>query len=64
KRIFKNEKNRPQNFSFEITESVFSEDYAVLNKELKSFREDGIKIYLDDFGTGYSSLEFLINQSL
>ena len=47
------------NLELEITESVFLEDYKVVNEKLKILRENSIKIILDDFGTGYSSLSRL-----
>ncbi len=46
----------PDKVGFEITESVFSEDYHALNEVLGSLKELGMEIAIDDFGTGYSSL--------
>ena len=40
----------------EITESVFLNDYDLVNGRLRRLRENGIDIMLDDFGVGYSSL--------
>lgn len=40
----------------EITESVFLNDYDLVNGRLQRLRENGIEIMLDDFGVGYSSL--------
>jgi EAL domain-containing protein (putative c-di-GMP-specific phosphodiesterase class I)/GGDEF domain-containing protein len=40
----------------EITESVFFNDYDLVNARLRRLRENGIDIMLDDFGVGYSSL--------
>jgi EAL domain-containing protein (putative c-di-GMP-specific phosphodiesterase class I)/GGDEF domain-containing protein len=40
----------------EITESVFFNDYELVNGRLRRLRENGIDIMLDDFGVGYSSL--------
>lgn len=45
----------PQNIILEITETVFSEDFDLINEILRRFREIGIKVAIDDFGTGYSS---------
>lgn len=44
------------NLELEITESVFLDNFEVINKKLKNLRDNKIKISIDDFGTGYSSL--------
>jgi len=44
------------NLGFEITESVFSENYEVINGKLELLKGMGMRISIDDFGTGYSSL--------
>lgn len=46
----------PRNVAVEITESVFYDNYATINKKLSHIRKQGITVALDDFGTGYSSL--------
>lgn len=46
----------PRNLMIELTESVFSDNYAEINKRLDELKELGIRIAIDDFGTGYSSL--------
>lgn len=44
---------------FELTESVFVDDFVVTCELLKKIRARGIRISLDDFGTGFSSLSYL-----
>ncbi len=44
------------NITLEITESVFSDNYQLINEKLGTIREKGIAVSIDDFGTGYSSL--------
>ena len=39
----------------EVTESVFMDNFDLINKGLGKFREMGISVAIDDFGTGYSS---------
>lgn len=46
---------RSENLELEITESVLLDNFSAVNKSLKDFQENGIRIALDDFGTGYSS---------
>ncbi|UWG95723.1 EAL domain-containing protein [Dehalobacter sp. DCM] len=46
----------PRNLTFEITESVFANNYQEINEKLDKLKTMGIKIAIDDFGTGYSSL--------
>jgi EAL domain-containing protein (putative c-di-GMP-specific phosphodiesterase class I) len=46
----------PENFGLEITESVFADNYHVINEKLEKLMELGVKTSIDDFGTGYSSL--------
>ena len=43
----------------EITESMYSENYGLLNDKLQRLRSLGFGIALDDFGTGYSSFSRL-----
>lgn len=40
---------------FEITETVFVDNFDLFNEKLKRLKSLGIQISLDDFGTGYSS---------
>ena len=44
---------------FEITESLFMDDFIMANEKLGMLKSMGIKISVDDFGTGYSSLSRL-----
>lgn len=44
---------------FEITESIFSENYSQMISVLKSLKEMDFIINMDDFGTGYSALTLL-----
>ncbi|HOJ44877.1 MAG TPA: EAL domain-containing protein [Bacilli bacterium] len=46
-------------FVFEITESLFLENFELAVARLKTIRAMGFRIALDDFGTGYSSLMYL-----
>ena len=48
-----------KDLEFEITESVFLDDFKPVNEKLGILRNMGIQISLDDFGTGYSSLSSL-----
>ncbi len=45
----------PRLIGFEITESVFSFDYDIINNNIKKLRKAGVFIAIDDFGTGYST---------
>lgn len=49
----------PRNLHVELTESVFIEDFGLVNNALHQLRELGIQVSLDDFGTGFSSLSML-----
>lgn len=46
----------PKNVSIEITESVFTSDFDIINGIIGKLKDAGIQIAIDDFGTGYSSL--------
>ncbi|NDL67268.1 putative bifunctional diguanylate cyclase/phosphodiesterase [Anaerotalea alkaliphila] len=46
---------RPRDLELEITESMFVDNYEIINEKLEKLRKAGIKVALDDFGTGYSS---------
>lgn len=45
----------PKMLGIELTESVFTSEYAIINEKLGILSEKGIEIAIDDFGTGYSS---------
>ena len=50
----------PDQFSLEVTESVFlSRDADNISATAKRLRDHGVMIALDDFGTGYASLAHL-----
>ena len=50
----------PSNIIIEITESVFIENFELINSNIEKLANAGIKFYLDDFGTGYSNLTTVI----
>lgn len=52
-------KLEPSNITIEVTESLFIEDFMIIDNLLRLIRSDGFGISLDDFGTGYSSLSVL-----
>ncbi len=43
----------------EVTESIFLQDDAALERRLSTLRAMGFSVALDDFGTGFSSLGYL-----
>ena len=49
----------PRLLQLEITESIFLQQPAHVEKMLGDIRKLGVRIALDDFGTGYSSLSYL-----
>lgn len=49
----------PEKLHIEITESVFSDNTAVMLQQIKALQNKGIKVSIDDFGTGYSSLSVI-----
>lgn len=49
----------PKYLQLEITESVFTSDYKLIQKVIKEIKKMGIRFAIDDFGTGYSSLSQL-----
>lgn len=49
-----------QRVVFELLESDFISDYNLLEKFIKKYREQGIKIAIDDFGTGYSNFAHIL----
>lgn len=44
----------------EIVESEEIDDSDYINKLLKKFKDEGVKIAIDDFGSGYSNYDYLI----
>ncbi|ADG92465.1 diguanylate cyclase/phosphodiesterase with PAS/PAC sensor(s) [Arcobacter nitrofigilis DSM 7299] len=44
----------------EIVESEEIDDSDYINKLLRRFKEEGVKIAIDDFGSGYSNYDYLI----
>ena len=46
----------PRRLNLEITESIFSDNFQLINEQLEKIRSLGMKVSIDDFGTGYSSL--------
>lgn len=46
----------PRRLNLEITESIFSDNFQLINERLEKIRSMGMKVSIDDFGTGYSSL--------
>ncbi len=49
----------PQFIEFEVTESVFFEDKAIIIAKITKLRDYGFRISVDDFGAGYSSLSMV-----
>lgn len=49
----------PKYLHLELTESVFSEDAALMQKTVRYLHKAGFTILMDDFGSGYSSLNIL-----
>lgn len=46
-------------FEFEITETIFCENFNEVIKQVEFLRNHGYKISMDDFGSGYNSLYML-----
>ncbi len=46
----------PSDLTIEVTESVFTDNFELINLRLGRLQEMGISVSIDDFGTGYSSL--------
>lgn len=49
----------PQQLELEVTESIFLESSASVERVMNALKDIGVGLVLDDFGTGYSSLSFL-----
>ncbi len=49
----------PQLVEFEITESIFFEDKALIIAKITKLRDYGFHVSVDDFGAGYSSLNMV-----
>lgn len=47
---------RAEMLGIEITESIFADNFLVINKRLETILNMGLSVSIDDFGTGYSSL--------
>lgn len=54
----------PEMLEFEITESILSDNFDLINLKLRQIRKKGIKVSMDDFGTGFSSLARLRELSI
>lgn len=50
----------PENIIMEITESIFIEDFEIVNRNITELARAGVQFYLDDFGTGYSNLSNVV----
>lgn len=61
KSLFSKYKISPEYVEFELTESVYMENYENALKLITELRKMGVKISMDDFGSGYSSLNMLNN---
>lgn len=48
-----------QYVEIEVTESVFMDDFTVLNQNISKLKKTGVGVAIDDFGSGYSSLNVL-----
>ncbi len=46
---------------FEITESVITDNPALIKSQIKKLKQNGFSVWMDDFGSGYSSLNTLKN---
>lgn len=49
----------PADLELEITESICSESYEIINEKAEELQAAGFKVAMDDFGSGYSSLSAL-----
>ncbi|MGM0518994.1 MAG: EAL domain-containing response regulator [Campylobacterota bacterium] len=58
---FKKDPNLSKRFIFELLETNEIDDYKILEKFIKRFKDYGVQIALDDFGSGYSNLNHVLN---
>ncbi len=59
--LFEEYKISPQYIELELTESMYTENFELIQPWLEKFRAYGGRVSMDDFGSGYSSLNVLIN---
>lgn len=59
--IISNNKIPYEKIKFEITESVFTNNYRVIMDFMNKMNEYGIDFALDDFGTGYSNVSYVVD---
>jgi len=59
KELFKKYKIPPHYIEFELTESMYVDDFETFRPMIDEFRAAGGRISMDDFGSGYSSLNLL-----
>jgi len=57
--VFRETKVDPQNFEFELTESILIGNIPVVTEALAGFKKLNIRLSIDDFGMGYSSFGYL-----
>lgn len=57
--LFKKYKIPPHYIEFELTESMYVDNFETFRPMIDEFRAAGGKISMDDFGSGYSSLNLL-----
>ena len=59
KELFRTYKIPPHYIEFELTESMYVDNFETFRPMIDEFRAAGGKISMDDFGSGYSSLNLL-----
>ena len=52
---------RPDQVSFEITETVLADKASIVKQNIERLTEYGVRFSLDDFGSGFSSITYLMN---
>lgn len=50
--------------NFEVTESISSENYEIMNTAINNLKKEGFQFSLDDYGTGYSNMKALALMNL
>ena len=60
KEINKLSKTQREKIVFEILESDYISDYAILDEFIFKYRKKGIRIAIDDFGTGFSNFSHIL----